>query len=402
MYRESLRDNTMSNFFNAIGVADMEKIHSAVIGWMLSDKCKALDPKAKSALLCNLFKENIRIFKNIVVQVEVYNIDVLIETEDNQGNKECWVIENKIKSNQHSNQLDKYVEIIKGNALTTGKKPITTNYKNIPAHYCFLTLIPESPRGNHAKEWKNLQYKDFLNLLDNALKNGNNHVDAYLLTEYASCLSEMTSALDDFLKQPEAYPYVFTDGSKKKTQKNMVAIGKSNGKFASYIAECGLETIFQKCLLSHLFNNLPIHANIKDWRDNLVIEEWHGTAMFGTGLNNWQIIQNTLKMQIEFQGGSFKVVLISNNINNYKGNNKEDYNKIFDPINGQWVRCFVNNKGNWTPNTKSNKPRISLTKPISKDWYYNEATFVNGFNDAIQKAADIINDWCTQTGNPIP
>lgn len=202
--------------------------------------------------------------------------------------------------------------------------------------------------------------------------------------------------------QVKAYPYVFTDGSKKKTQKNMVAIGKSNGKFASYIAECGLETIFQKCLLSHLFNNLLIHANIKDWRDNLVIEEWHGTAMFGTGLNNWQIIQNTLKMQIEFQGGSFKVVLISNNINNYKGNNKEDYNKIFDPINGQWVRCFVNNKGNWTPNTKSNKPRISLTKPISKDWYYNEATFVNGFNDAIQKAADIINDWCTQTGNPIP
>ncbi len=288
MYRKSLRDNTMSNFFNAIGVADMEKIHSAVIGWMLSDKCKALDPKAKSALLCNLFKENIRIFKNIVVQVEVYNIDVLIETEDNQGNKECWVIENKIKSNQHSNQLDKYVEIIKGNALTTGKKPITTNYKNIPAHYCFLTLIPESPRGNHAKVWKNLQYKDFLNLLDNALKNGNNHVDAYLLTEYASCLSEMTSALNDFLKQPKAYPYVFTDGSKKKTQKNMVAIGKSNGKFASYIAECGLETIFQKCLLSHLFNNLPIHANFKDWRDNLVIEEWHGTAMFGTGLNNWQ------------------------------------------------------------------------------------------------------------------
>ena len=83
MYRESLRDNTMSNFFNAIGVADMEKIHSAVIGWMLSDKCKALDPKAKSALLCNLFKENIRIFKNIVVQVEIYNIDVLIEKENN-------------------------------------------------------------------------------------------------------------------------------------------------------------------------------------------------------------------------------------------------------------------------------------------------------------------------------
>jgi hypothetical protein len=208
----------------------------------------------------------------------------------------------------------------------------------------------------------------------------------------------MTSALDDFLNQPKAYPYVLTDGSKKKTQKNMVAIGNSKGKYASYIAECGLETIFQKCLLSQLFNNLPIHTTT-DWRDNLVIEEWHGTAMFGTGLNIWQNIQGTLKMQIEFQGGSFKVVLISNDLKNYKGNNRVDKKKIF---NGQWVPCFVNKKGKWTPNIKSNKPRISLTNSISKDWYYNKYTFEKGFNDAIQKATNIINEWCTQTSNPIP
>ena len=394
----------MSNFFNAIGVADMEKVHSAVIGWMLSDKCNAFDIKEKSTLLCNLFKENIRIFKNIVVQVEVYNIDILIETEDNQGNKECWVIENKIKSNQHSNQLDKYVNIIEGTASSTGKnpQPITIKYVNCPTHYCFLTLIPESPRGVHSRKWENLQYKDFLNHLGNVLISKKNNVDSDILTEYASCLSEMTSALDDFLNQPKAYPYVFTDGSKKKTQKNMVAIGKSNGKYASYIAECGLETIFQKCLLSQLFNNLPIHAKNKDWGENLVIEEWHGTAMFGTGLNIWQNIQGTLKMQIEFQGGSFKVVLISNNINNYKGNNKKDYNKIFNSFNGQWVHCFVKNKGNWTPNTKSNKPRISLTKTISKNWYYDKNTFEAEFGNAIQKAKVIIKDWCNQTGNTIP
>ena len=391
----------MSNFFNAIGVADMEKVHSAVIGWMLSDKCQAFDIKAKSTLLCNLFQENVRVFKTIIVQVEVYNIDILIETEDNLGNKECWVIENKIKSNQHSNQLDKYVNIIEGTALST--QLITTKYVNYPAHYCFLTLIPESPRGVHYLKWKNLQYKGFLNHLRNALNSKKNHVDAHILAEYAQCLFEMTSALNDFLEHPKAYPFVFTDGSKKKTQKDMVAIEeKSTGQYASYIAECGLETIFQKCLLSQLFNNLPIVKNIKDWGDNLVIEEWHGTAMFGTGLNNWQKIQNSLKMQIEFQGGSFKVVLISNDIKNYKGNNQGDYNKIFNSFNGQWVCCFVNNKGKWTPNTKSNKPRISLTKTIPKNWYFDKSTFDAGFGDAIQKAKDIIKDWCTKTGNTIP
>ena len=45
----------MSNFFNAIGVADMEKVHSAVIGWMLSDKCEGLNIDTRSKLLQKIF-----------------------------------------------------------------------------------------------------------------------------------------------------------------------------------------------------------------------------------------------------------------------------------------------------------------------------------------------------------
>ena len=49
-----------SNFFDAIGVADMEKVHSAVIGWMLSDNCTAFGEvengrKIRSALLQKIF-----------------------------------------------------------------------------------------------------------------------------------------------------------------------------------------------------------------------------------------------------------------------------------------------------------------------------------------------------------
>ena len=102
----------MSNFFNAIGVADMEKVHSAVIGWILSNKCNAFGIKEKSDILCSLFNIFPAVtFTHIVVKVEVYDIDILIKTESN-GTEESWIIENKIKTNQHSDQLDKYVDII--------------------------------------------------------------------------------------------------------------------------------------------------------------------------------------------------------------------------------------------------------------------------------------------------
>ncbi len=50
-------DGSKKNFFNAIGVADMEKVHSAVIGWILSDKCEAFGIDKKSELLCQLFDQ---------------------------------------------------------------------------------------------------------------------------------------------------------------------------------------------------------------------------------------------------------------------------------------------------------------------------------------------------------
>ena len=75
----------MSNFFNSIGIADMEKVHSAVIGWMFSDKCEAFGnsgKRVKSKLLCDLFGVPEVEFNTITVYIEAFNIDILIETID--------------------------------------------------------------------------------------------------------------------------------------------------------------------------------------------------------------------------------------------------------------------------------------------------------------------------------
>ncbi len=38
MYRKS-HEIMNGSFFDRIGIADMEKVHSAVIGWIFSDEC---------------------------------------------------------------------------------------------------------------------------------------------------------------------------------------------------------------------------------------------------------------------------------------------------------------------------------------------------------------------------
>ena len=63
----------MSNFFNSIGMADMEKVHSAVIGWILSDKCTAFGIDKKSGILCSLFNSPAVLFDKIDVKIEIYN-----------------------------------------------------------------------------------------------------------------------------------------------------------------------------------------------------------------------------------------------------------------------------------------------------------------------------------------
>ena len=86
------------NFFQTIGLADMEKVHSAVIGWMLSENCIAFDKKEKSKLLCQIFGESITTFNTINVRVENHHFDILIVAENEKTGKIYWVIENKVKS----------------------------------------------------------------------------------------------------------------------------------------------------------------------------------------------------------------------------------------------------------------------------------------------------------------
>ena len=187
------------SFFDKIGVADMEKVHSAVIGWMFSDDCCALNKQQKSELLCSLFNvRSVQAFNSFEVKVEHHDIDILIITD----NDTCWVIENKVKSSQHSNQLDKYYDIINGNPVKIGRKThIIEDYKALNKHFCYLTLVNEQPQCIN-NVWVNTTYKDFSKALKDALFNVNPNDDYIILKEYLCCITNLAKALDDFIVEP--------------------------------------------------------------------------------------------------------------------------------------------------------------------------------------------------------
>ena len=89
-------------------VADKEKIHSQIIYWVLNHNNISFSDKViflNDFLNLNLSSKIIN--PNIEVVTEYKSIDILIIIDGN-----IIAIENKLKSSEHSNQLNKYDEIL--------------------------------------------------------------------------------------------------------------------------------------------------------------------------------------------------------------------------------------------------------------------------------------------------
>lgn len=135
------------NRFNPIKVMKMEQMeirHSAILAWLLNPKeTHGLEDKfLKSFLAESLRGESSRgqptaldiarsEMQNVEIRCEWENIDILIIYPDNQW---IFIIENKYKSKQHTNQLTRYKEKV---------RKIFPDIKNI--HCIFLTLRDEEP-----------------------------------------------------------------------------------------------------------------------------------------------------------------------------------------------------------------------------------------------------------------
>jgi len=247
MIQQKMKQLPMNKtFFEYIGIADMERIHSQILAWIFSTDCNALDESQKRELLATIFKlDAVTEIKSILTESQ--RIDILIETD-----RDLIVIENKLKSSQHSNQLERYVELFK------------KTHKIRPKFY-FLSLIDETVKDPN---WRRISYLKIYEALFELKLGTTPH--SVILTEYIIYLGKLAGLLRDFQSDSKKYDMVFLDGKKKKADK-VTFLYKTD--YEKFIAENQLETILQKSFLHSLSQRIgKVSTFVTDTRGDALID----------------------------------------------------------------------------------------------------------------------------------
>jgi hypothetical protein len=359
-------------FFEAISVASMEKIHSAMISWIFSDNCDAISNYDKSNILNTIFGiENNPTYESLNSKTEFDGIDIVIKSDIN-----TFIIENKIKSKQQKGQLKKYEEV--------------PSIKNWPEkHFGFITLIGEK---SESKNWKNLIYDELLDQF-NKLTNIKSNADGIILNEYISSLNNLIEIKNRFLRNHLEYEFVFRNGRIAKSKKN---------ESVDYISINQLETLFQKIFLIDLayeLQSLPAFSML----DKYEIREFGGqadlcyTIASDVTIGYKDLDRKPVNFTFEFQDGTFKIAC-----------SLKDWgkSKSYDPIITYWTNIFtelIEPQYTIQKPQKKGKARVSLTRSWAKNFYtYSKSEIIKRFIEEMQigqkKISEIINKGVNKSG----
>ena len=265
------------NFFEALGIADMEKAHTQTMYWILSTESEVLTKKDRLNFLNSFFGLTILDYSKFEVFTEYNKIDLAIAI-DNQ----LVYLENKLKSTQHSNQLKRYDKFINQNYEILRKKENLVNNEFKPKKL-FLSLISEKAESG---TWENKTYEELywsLCKLDLYLNKENQ-----IFNEYVESLKRLINIFNIFNQDHTKFKHLFKDGCLKKEDKdnNYFKINKYSEEDI-YIAKNQLETIFQIYFLRKIGKEIT--------NDFVDFGETRGTALINIPLNK----------NIEFKGKSY-------------------------------------------------------------------------------------------------
>lgn len=177
--RERLED---TNVFSILGLENYEIRHSNFLAWVLNPhETHNLGSNICKNLIQQLFPKFSGDIRNISIEREKFNIDILIECKN-----DVLVLENKIRSKDHSKQLQRYRQKIQ-----TDKR-----YANKEKHYSYLTLHGEEPtdisEGNY---WSLASYKELtkkLKELSKDLQKTLDHKNLNFINDYVFSMEAHT------------------------------------------------------------------------------------------------------------------------------------------------------------------------------------------------------------------
>jgi hypothetical protein len=210
------------NFFEVIGMADVERVHSQMLAWIF--QATVLSAAQKSEILSEL-TGHVGEYAVLQVSTEHDHIDVLIETE-----AAIIAIENKIKLTEHDEQLARYEQSLANHIL--------------PRHYVHLSLLPEAITNSR---WTVKSYAELHSALVRHAFASPRDFDEHAFNEYVEAVAHLTHVITLFDVDHRQFPNVFTDGSLKKREK-LIRVSEYTTT-QNYVRANQLETALQRHFL---------------------------------------------------------------------------------------------------------------------------------------------------------
>ncbi len=276
------------SFFESVSLSGQERVHSQVIAWVFSETCSSLLLDEKLKVLSKLTGRTIQ-SQSISSITEYGDIDILILCDN-----DAVIIENKIKIQTHSNQLQKYEKISKELPLT----------KSLNCHFIYLSLFPENI---NEPNWGQKLHKELYEYLSNANKQDNH--DTVLLGEYLKFHKKLVDAQDEFFRDITKFKDVYTYGSLKKIDK---INAKYSNDYTRFISQTQLETIFQIAYLKVVADKVG--------HSSFTLDESHGMALINFEIASYDINGIEFKSHLQYQADVLKFNFAAKN---YSSSTKE-------------------------------------------------------------------------------
>lgn len=209
-------------------LADRERVISALLAWVLGEHSTLSEP-GRARLLHDLIPELSEGIRVIRAGTEDQNIDVLVEVCLPDRRRGVVAIENKLKIEEHSQQLEANDQRLAGSDLPVFGKVFLT-----------LTGIPPHSGGG----WRVINYSVLASALTPEVGTSNYVRDFYLL------IARLVEAVRRAIEDPEVYAQhlVFADGR--------ASSPSCSQEFADYVKRMHLVGTLQKAWMHRLFTDL--------------------------------------------------------------------------------------------------------------------------------------------------
>lgn len=410
----------VSNFFESVCLSDKERVQSSIIAWIFSDECHAITLEGKRAALAQLLgveKSKWNDINKMESEVEWQHMDILILLKKDNELKDVVVIENKIKSDLHDDQLARYsAQLNAQQILNKDGKPTKKDNpyynENYNYHYGYLTL--KSRRDVTYKTdkkditWKNFDYNKLYKELRAILDNGNSsHVDYYITMSYIDALGNMIQIADLAIQNPSVLFLDKNCNSNQNFQKEWDYIRKYKLRHVLQVnyfesikqeVETQINNYLNKyngqtCTVRVSYGMQSDNAEIAlDFTQGKLIDDYLDFNSKGTGDFCIAVQNGTFKIAAAKEYNSTKNGLENCELLARRGFMRSPGGQSIFDLYSSHIKRKNNNKKIWNVNNHkkdSNRPRMSISRGVSNNWFEQDQIIAE-FKSCIDSLYDML------------